>query len=212
MAANNATASSSRRAQSRPRSDGVRPKTSDDPASTAAGKARAHRDQLLAFQRENAQRTRVHDEAADFDLTVAPGATQWMSPVQRAAALKKQQRYLRDLEEANKPDWQRKKTIMSMSIVSGKLVRTYATVKSAASQNPEASEEMMDHNEEDDRSSSQTGGRLKENPLLSRDGAGFIRPIWKAPDNLDGKGEAKQDTERRDTWRRVQDNHDDNEQ
>ena len=60
-------------------------------------RARQHRDKLLSFQRENAQRTKIHDEAADYDAVLTPGTTQWMSPMQRAAALKKQQAYLREM-------------------------------------------------------------------------------------------------------------------
>ena len=178
-------------------------------ASTAAAKARAHRDKLLAYQRENTQRTRVHDEAADYDMTVTPGATQWMSPVQRAAALKKQQKYLRELEEANKPEWEKKKTVMSMSIRNGRLVRTYETTKKDAPQESEDAENVEDLDREDS-SSTPKGGGLSQNPLLS--GGGLIRPIWKAPDDQKGKERAREATERRQTWRRVQDDNDDNEQ
>ncbi len=187
------------------------PESSGDEASTAAAKARAHRDRLLAFQRDNAQRTRVHDEAADFDITFSSGATQWMSPVQRAAALKKQQKYLRELEEANKPEWEKKKTVMSMSIRNGKLVRTYENVRSTvAPEADEAGEAVDEDKEEEGPSRSQTGKGLSRNPLLS--GGGLTRPIWKAPDDQKGKGKAREPTERRETWRRVQDDNDDNEQ
>jgi len=39
-----------------------------------------------------------------------------MNPVQRAAALKKQQKYLREVQEANRPEWEKRRTVMSMSI------------------------------------------------------------------------------------------------
>lgn len=191
-------------------SQGATPESSGDEASTPGAKARAHRDRLLAFQRENAQRTKVHDEAADFDMTVTPGATQWMSPVQRAAALKKQQKYMRELEQANKPDWEKKKTVMSMSIRNGKLVRTYETVGSTASQEAEASDEVADQDEAEDSSRSQLGKGLGQNPLLS--GEGLIRPIWKGPDDQKEKRKARESSERRETWRRVQDDNNDNEQ
>jgi hypothetical protein len=210
MAAHNTAAINSGRGTPNLGSKAATPESSGDEASTAAAKARAHRDRLLAFQRENAQRTRVHDEAADYDMTVTPGATQWMTPVQRAAALKKQQKYLRELEEANKPDWEKKKTVMSMSIKNGKLVRTYETVKSSAPQEVEEAEEVVDQNEGEASSRSQGVGGLSQNPLLS--GGGLIRPIWKAPDDRKGKGKSREATERRETWRRVQDDNDDNEQ
>ena len=115
-----------------PRFGGTTPEGSGDEGSSAAAKARAHRDKLLAFQRENAQRTTIRDEAADYDMTLTPGTTQWMSPVQRAAALKKQQKYMREMEENNKPEWERKKTVMSMSVKNGKLVKTYEKIKAPA--------------------------------------------------------------------------------
>lgn len=211
MAAHNNAASHSGKSTPLFGSNAATPESSGDEASTAAVKARAHRDRLLAFQRDNAQRTRVHDEAADFDMTITPGTTQWMSPVQRAAALKKQQKYLRELEDAQKPEWEKKKTVMSMSIRNGKLMRTFETVKAAAPQ--EAEDEGEEVTEQDDKGTSSRNkapGGLSQNPLLS--GGGLIRPIWRAPDDVTGNGKAREATERRETWRRVQDDNDDNEQ
>jgi Putative zinc finger motif, C2HC5-type len=219
MAAHNAAASHSGRATPVIGSRVATPETSGDEASRAIAEARAHRDRLLAFQRENAQRTKVHDEAADFDITGTPGSTQWMSPVQRAAALKKQQKYMRELEQANRPDWEKKRTVMSMSIRNGKLVRTYETVQSTASQaadetgEGEEGEEAVasgDQAEGESASRSATRKGLSLNPLLS--GGGLIRPIWKRQDDAEVKGKMREASERRETWRRVQDDKDDNEQ
>ena len=189
---------------------GNTPESSGDEASAAAAKARAHRDKLLAFQKENAQRTKVHDEAADYDVSMTPGATQWMSPLQRAAALKKQKRYLREMEEQNKPEWEKRKTVMSMSIKGGKVVKTYEIVKVPAHQE---SEEV----EGEDAAGVELAGpdstQMKERgssgsyPLLA-DG-GLYRPIWKVPDGEKGRGEGSKRPTR---WRRVQDDDDDNEQ
>ncbi|KAJ9603332.1 hypothetical protein H2200_012110 [Cladophialophora chaetospira] len=185
---------------------------SGDEASAAAARARAHRDKLLAFQRENAQRTRVHDEAADFDATLTPGTTQWMSPLQRAAALKKQQRYLRELEEANRPEWEKKRTVMSMSIKNGKLVKTYAHEK-APPLAAESTDQSDDEDVEDTHLNLNTDGKpgaFSHNPLLAS--GKLIRPVWKAADGVEvdkGKG---RESERKSVWRRVQDDNDDNEQ
>ncbi|OCT50495.1 C2HC5 finger protein [Cladophialophora carrionii] len=185
---------------------------SGDEASSAAARARAHRDKLLAFQRENAQRTRVHDEAADYDTTLTPGTTQWMSPVQRAAALKKQQKYLRELEEANRPEWEKKRTVMSMSVKNGKLVKTYGQEK-AAPLVAEQDDQDEDDNMGDQHLSLNTDGRkgaFSNNPLLAS--GKLIRPVWKAAEGDDqdkGKGRA---AERTSVWRRVQDDNEDNEQ
>lgn len=60
------------------------------PGSSSSSKldaAKAHRDKLLQFQAQNARRTKVVDEAADFE-TPNVASTLWMSPAQRALALK----------------------------------------------------------------------------------------------------------------------------
>jgi hypothetical protein len=185
---------------------GNTPETSGDEASGAAARARAHRDKLLSFQRDNAQRTKVHDEAADYDMTLTPGTSQWMSPLQRAAALKKQQKYLREMEELNKPEWEKKKTVMSMSIKNGKLVKTYETVKAPTPKDAEPSD--IDEVEPADTPDDMRKGAFGNNPLLA-DGK-LLRPIWKAPDGDKGKG--REVTSRQNKWRRVQDDDDNNEQ
>ena len=189
---------------------GNTPESSGDEASAAAARARAHRDKLLAFQRENVQRTKIRDEAADYDMTLTPGASQWMSPVQRAAALKKQQKYMREMEELNKPEWEKKKTVMSMSVKDGRLVKTYETVKAPTPKGMDSEEEDVE--KVGTAGLSETGGLGKggfsNNPLL-RDSK-LIRPIWKAPDGEKGKG--REVTTRKPKWRRVQDDEEDNEQ
>ncbi|RMZ81356.1 hypothetical protein DV738_g2161, partial [Chaetothyriales sp. CBS 135597] len=132
-----------------------------------AARARAHRDKLLAFQRENAQRTKIHDEAADYDMTLAPGATQWMSPMQRAAALKKQQQYLRELEEANRPEWEKKRTVMSLGFKNGKLVKAYERASAPSAPAPTESAEVEDEAEaggSDSRLGLEARAALSNNP------------------------------------------------
>lgn len=180
--------------------------------SSAASRARAHRDKLLGFQKNNAQRTRVHDEAADYDVTLTPGTTQWMSPVQRAAALKKQQQYMREMEEAAKPEYEKRQTIMSMSIKNGKLVKTIQKVNtpSAPAQEEEVAEEEASHQPGGKSSRASALGTIGNNPLLAS--GKLIRPVWKGPDDDGGKGKSVEKSERKSVWRRVQDDNEDNEQ
>lgn len=184
---------------------------SGDESSSAAARARAHRDKLLAFQRENAQRTRVYDEASDYDMTLTPGATQWMSPVQRAAALKRQQQYIREMEEANRPEWEKKKTVMSMSIKNGKLVRTYERQKVPAAVTGKINEPEVDADVEDDVADQHLSvggqGAFSNNPLLAS--GKLVRPVWKAPEGVE-KGKQREPG-RKSVWRRVQDDSEDNE-
>ncbi len=185
---------------------------SGDEASSAAARARAHRDKLLAFQRENAQRTKVHDEAADYDTTLTPGTTQWMSPVQRAAALKKQQKYLRELEEANRPEWEKKRTVMSMSIKNGKLVKSYGQQKAPPLEVEQTAQDEDEEIEDQHLNVNQDGkpGAFSNNPLLVS--GKLVRPVWKGPEGADaGKGRGRE-REKKSVWRRVQDDNEDNEQ
>ena len=175
---------------------------------SAAGRARAHRDRLLAFQRDNVQRTKVHDEAADFDVSLTPGATQWMSATQRAAALKKQQAYLREMEEMNRPEWERKKTVMSMSVRNGKLIKTFEKVKTSMPKT-EVEEEIVEegHKRDEERQQLSGKGAFSNNPLLVS--GQLIRPIWQPKDHDAKEGKQR---ERKSVWRRVQDDTEDNEQ
>ncbi|KAJ5655141.1 hypothetical protein N7507_007091 [Penicillium longicatenatum] len=173
-------------------------------ASRKLDAARAHRDKLLNFQAHNAQRTKVVDEAADFE-TPSTATTLWMSPAQRALALKKQQRIQRELEEKARPEWEKKKTVMSLDIKGGKVRRVYQSA--AVESTPENNEpELLDLDVEESLESS---GRhaFSRNPLLAA--GGLMRPIWHAPD---GKiAEKSERPEPKKTWRRVQDDNDDNE-
>ena len=78
----------------------VTPAGSDDESSAKA--AKAHRDKLLGFQANNARRTQIHDEAADFDIPTS-GTNMWASPAERAKQLKQQQKVLREMEWNARP-------------------------------------------------------------------------------------------------------------
>lgn len=166
--------------------------------------ARAHRDKLLNFQAQNAQRTKVVDEAADFE-TPNTATTLWMSPAQRALALKKQQRIQRELEEKARPEWEKKKTVMSLDIKGGKVRRVYQSA--AVEPTPEPNEpDLLDS---DTQEPSESSGRhaFSRNPLLAA--GGLMRPVWHAPDGKTVEKSAR--AEPKQTWRRVQDDNDDNE-
>lgn len=186
--------------------------TSSSENLAALGAAKAHRDKLLAFQSQNSQRTKIHDEAADFS-TLTPGQTQWMTPVQRAAALKQQQKFLRELEESNRPEYEKTRQVVSLGFnKQGKLVRTYQREKvpsAAATASDDAAEEQEDVDEGNQGLASGSGA-FSNNPLL-RSG-GLIRPIWKPKEGeAEGKGKGRSDETRPSVWRRVQDD-EDNEQ
>lgn len=184
---------------------GPRPVAGSTPSSSKLDAARAHRDKLLEFQAQNARRTKVVDEAADFE-TPNVATTMWMSPAQRALALKKQQRVQREMEEKARPEWEKKKTVMSLDIKGGKVRRVYESA--AMEPSPEPSDPEIDVADVEEPPASNKEHAFSRNPLLAA--GGLTRPIWRAPD---GKAvDATERTQRKQTWRRVQDDNDDNEQ
>ncbi|KAJ5699091.1 hypothetical protein N7462_001096 [Penicillium macrosclerotiorum] len=187
---------------------GPRPSGSGSGSSTPnkLDAARAHRDKLLQFQAQNARRTKVVDEAADFEIPNV-ASTLWMSPAQRALALKKQQRIQRELEEKARPEWEKKKTVMSLDIKGGKVRRVYQSA--AIESTPETSEpDAADAADAEDAQGPESTRAFSKNPLLAA--GGLMRPVWKAPDGKTADNVER--NERKQTWRRVQDDNDDNEQ
>ena len=179
---------------------------------TTLNLARQHRDNLLAFQRDNARRTHIIDEAADFETPTA-GLSMWSSPVERAEQLKRQQKVLREQEWNAKPDYEKRKVVMSIDLVGGKVVKRMAQVERPT----DREEQGSSANDKSDRfaevaNGDQSNGVFSNNPLLGE----LIRPVWKSCDKEDnsiaknaaGKDERKST---KSTWRRVQDDTDDNE-
>ena len=175
---------------------------SSDSESEKLAAAKQHRDKLLSFQAQNARRTRIHDEAADFETPDA-GTSMWASPAERALQLKRQQKILREQEWNARPEWEKRKVVASLDVSGkkGKVMRK--VVQAERPQTPEDSDVEGDGAEartpEDDRSG---GGAFSRNPLMG----GLVRPVARVEK---GKGAER---EKRSTWRRVQDDNDDNEQ
>lgn len=168
--------------------------------------AKAHRDRLLQFQAQNTRRTRVVDEAADFE-TPNLASTLWMSPAQRALALKKQQRVQREMEDKARPEWEKRKTVMSLDIKGGRVKRVYHSADAEETEpGPSAEEAEAEENGLAQDTNPSSGHAFGRNPLLAA--GGLMRPVWKSPE---GK-EVQSHRDRKQTWRRVQDDRDDNEQ
>lgn len=181
----------------------------------AEAKAREHRDRLLSYQAENAQRTTVRDEVADFDVGAAMGGqlSMWATAEERALELKRQQKVLREMEWEARPEWEKRREVLSIDIVGGKIVRKMAAVERPAS--PEG--DVHDETELGDgggeggyeggvgvgEGAKREGGTFSRNPLLGS----LIRPVYAAKED---KGKDKEKP-RGPKWRRVQDDLDDNE-
>ncbi|KAJ4355914.1 uncharacterized protein N0V89_003939 [Didymosphaeria variabile] len=166
-------------------------------------KAKQHRDKLLAFQAQNAKRTTVHDEAADFETTHA-GLSQWASPQERAMQLKKQQKALREQEWNARPEYEKRQVVASLNLVGGKIKKKYETKAMDRPPSPDSEQDLPERAEIGETGTILSGGgAFSKNPLLG----GLIRPTIRI--NTKGKGV---EGERKQTWRRVQDDNDDNEQ
>ncbi|KAK8867702.1 C2HC5 finger protein [Apiospora arundinis] len=189
----------------------TKPRENNEDASSAEVKAREHRDRLLAFQNQNARRTTVRDEAADFDVTGAmagTGGSMWSSPEERARELKRQQKVLREMEWNAKPEYEKRRQVVSIDLVGGKVVRKMAAMERPASPVEEDVVEVVEDMPESNyvtRSLGGGGGAFSKNPLL----AGLIRPVFE-PEGKGKGAELEGRKDRKTKWRRVQDNMDDN--
>ncbi|KAJ8109786.1 hypothetical protein ONZ43_g6041 [Nemania bipapillata] len=189
-----------------------KPKETYNASSEAEAKALEHRDRLLGFQAQNARRTTVRDEAADFDVSGAvagTGGNMWATPEERARELKRQQKILREMEWNARPEYEKRRQVVSIDLVGGKVVRRMAPVERPAS--PEEEEggraggvAALEETSGNRGGGNGHGGAFSKNPLLG----GLIKPVFDAK----GKGVAQEGRKAHATkWRRVQDDLDDNE-
>ncbi|KAB5576292.1 hypothetical protein GE09DRAFT_1024398 [Coniochaeta sp. 2T2.1] len=186
------------------------PRTGLEELTAAEVKAREHRDRLLAFQAQNAQRTTVRDEAADFD--VVSGGSMWSTPEERAKELKRQQKLLREMEWNARPEYEKRRQVVSIDLVGRKVVKKMAAVERPPSPTwdepdgvdygtPTVVEERAEH-----RLGTGVGGAFARNPLLGA----VIRPVYEVEGGEKGRElEGRKDRAKR--WRRVQDDLEDNE-
>ncbi len=179
-------------------------------AEVAMRKAQEHRDRLLGFQAQNAKRTTVRDEAAEFE-TPDVGTSAWASPAERARQLKAQQKVLRDLEWNAKPEYEKRRQVLSLDLVGGKVVKRIGVVERERERVP-SSDDDGDDDVDETVLAKNTGnadrghgkGAFSHNPLLGA----LIKPVY---DSGKGKGIDTSGGERKKTWRRVQDDYEDNE-
>lgn len=174
--------------------------------SPAERKAKEHRDRLLGFQAQNAKRTTVRDEAADFETPAMAGANIWASPAERAKQLKKQQKVLAEQEWNARPEYEKRRQVVSLDLVKGKVVKKMAMAPVERLLDPRSeSDEEVEDTPLRDISGNGGGGTFSRNPLLG----GLIKPVWDAGKGMEVDTEVP--GERKKTWRRVQDDLDDNE-
>ncbi|KAM0483768.1 hypothetical protein ACHAPX_002264 [Trichoderma viride] len=175
--------------------------------SEAAVKAREHRDKLLNFQAQNAKRTTVRDEAADFDVSGAMSGTgnMWATPEERAKELKRQQKIMREMEWNARPEYEKRQQVISIDLSGRRVVKTVAPIERPATPEEDDDDGFEDTGVLQETSRNKNaGGAFSTNPLLGA----AVRPVYDAK----GKGgEAEGRGSRSKGWRRVQDDLDDNE-
>ncbi|KAG5950014.1 hypothetical protein E4U53_005556 [Claviceps sorghi] len=186
------------------------------PLAEAAARARDHRDKLLSFQAQNAKRTTVRDEAADFDVSgaVTGVGSMWANPEERAKELKRQQKLMREMEWNAQPDYEKRRQVVSIDLVGGRVVR-----KMAAMERPATPEDDVDSdtdggvlgdtlgNATAPHGRGEGGGAFSSNPLLGS----LMRPVFEAKGKEKDVSGARSRQERRTGWRRVQDDWENNE-
>lgn len=84
-------------------------------------KAQERLETLLNFQATGAERTRIIDNASDFEMPGVSSGSMWLTPVERALQLKKQQKQLRKIELQEKSRTGRTKKVVEMVIKDGKV-------------------------------------------------------------------------------------------
>ncbi|KAK2592363.1 hypothetical protein QQS21_009943 [Conoideocrella luteorostrata] len=179
----------------------------------AAAKAREHRDKLLTFQAQNAKRTTVRDEAADFDVTgaMSGSGSMWASPEERAKDLKRQQKLLREMEWNAQPDYEKRRQVLSIDLVGGRVVRKMAAVERPLTPEEDTDSEM-DQDVLGETSGNalepfRKGGAFSGNPLLGS----LMRPVFEAKGKDKDVGATRSREALKKGWRRVQDDLDNNE-
>lgn len=182
----------------------------DNDGGAAEARAKEHRDKLLNFQAQNARRTTVRDEAADFDVVDAMGGTGsiWASPEERARELKRQQKLLREMEWNAKPEYEKRQQVVSIDLVGGKVVKKMMAKERPRTPDPEDADASDASEDIPLNRGAAAGGAFSRNPLLG----GLIKPVYDANGNSNGKGVVLEGRkERAKGWRRVQDDLSNNE-
>lgn len=85
---------------------------------------------LLHYQETGAERSKIIDNAADFEMPAVSSGSMWLSPVERALQLKKQQKQLRSFEAEEKSRMGRSKKVVEMVIKDGKVKMVEKMVQS----------------------------------------------------------------------------------
>lgn len=127
----------------------------------------------------------------------------WASPEERALALKKQQKLLREMEWNALPEYEKRRQVVSIDITGRKVFKKMAKIERPPSPEDDGGGVVLAETD----GNKGHGGAFSRNPLLG----GLIKPVYIVDDK--GKGvelEARR-SDKATRWRKVQDDLDDNE-
>ncbi|CUS09440.1 unnamed protein product [Tuber aestivum] len=173
-----------------------------------------HKDRLLGFQATGAQRTKIIDQAADFETPVM-GSNMWATPQERALQLKKQQKAMREMEWSAKEDYEKRRVVVEIDLKGRQVVRKMQEIERPREDSDDGDiGEAYEYDDTLERGGTVTttsgptskGGAYSRNPLLK----GMIRPVY---DSSKGKGKEGEKLDAEPVaytgglrgWRRVQD-------
>jgi hypothetical protein len=144
----------------------------------ALSAAEQHRDRLLGYQATSARRTRIIDEAADFETPTA-GLSPWASPQERALQLKRQQRVLREQAWQARPEYEKRTMVVAIDLAGRKVVKEMRRVERPA-------------DEEDNGEDPEEEEEEEEGPDTDAEGHGGygLPPSSSVGQRSDGRGEA----------------------
>jgi hypothetical protein len=150
-------------------------------------KATEHRDRLLGFQATSAQRTKIIDEAADFETPTSTRGNIWATPQERAIQLKRQQKVMRQMEWDAKQDYEKRMVVVEIDLKGRKVVKRMEDIEppqvgSSSDEEVEEGDSGLKRGGSTTRAT-EAGSAPPRNPLLK----GMIKPVYNS-----GKGKERE--------------------
>jgi hypothetical protein len=128
-------------------------------------------DRLLQYQDTSAERTKIIDQASDFE-TPSMGVNQWASPLEQAQQLKRQQRQMRRMHEEHLARTGRGKKVISIDLKGNKVYQQEQTAVDL-----DSSDEGLNDEEADPENRGSDKKPLRYwNPESY--GKNFIKPVY----------------------------------
>ncbi|KAK6338540.1 hypothetical protein TWF730_002603 [Orbilia blumenaviensis] len=192
---------------------GPTPAIAASTSSSALASAMEQRDKLLGFQSSSAKRTKIIDQAADWE-TPDSGVNMWATPQERALQLREQQRKMRELEWENRDEWEKRSVVVSIDLKGKRFEKRMGAIEKPKF---EVEKEREEEDEVIPITATNSGGTFSRNPLLAK---GLIKPVWKPQEGAKdiGGNDIEPEVELgkwgkilRSGWRIVQDDMTDNE-